>query len=431
VSASDEKSTWLPNLVGGVSIWKLGADLNQERFFDGRLLEPEVEGADSLPTRVVWNVDRLVPLKDARASHPEDVRVAIEAFLGCVERVGKELSSSTSGFRKFKDAFSVPSLEGEGEASYFYDPSQKKLFVSNWGASPRSIAGKGEVVFGYEAFGALLAATRAGLGGAAAAPGAPAAAAVADGAATPAPATGAGDDKKAEEEKKKDEEKEDDDDKRRPVWVWILAVIVGIAIVVMLLFFLRECREREQAEGADAGPDAALDAGTDAQGDAAADAASDADAATDADVDAAADAATDAAADAEADAGADAAADAGADAEADAGDDGSDGTGETPAGGDGPPAGGDGSGDGKIYLVPGGIGPGVSAPPQGATGIPYRSHFQPGAKSWRITKGAKYLNRSLKPRMNRGSFEVFLEPGASFSQVQVEWKDPSGKWHVH
>jgi hypothetical protein len=33
--------------------------------------------------------------------------------------------------------------------------------------------------------------------------------------------------------------------------------------------------------------------------------------------------------------------------------------------------------------------------------------------------------------MNAGSFEVFLEPGASFSQVQVEWKDAGGAWHVH
>src|SRR5262249_15140911 len=35
------KATWLPNLVGGVSIWKLARDLNETKFFDGRLLVPE------------------------------------------------------------------------------------------------------------------------------------------------------------------------------------------------------------------------------------------------------------------------------------------------------------------------------------------------------------------------------------------------------
>ena len=31
-------ATWLPNLVGGVSIWKLAVDLNEKKFFDGSLL---------------------------------------------------------------------------------------------------------------------------------------------------------------------------------------------------------------------------------------------------------------------------------------------------------------------------------------------------------------------------------------------------------
>ena len=420
--SSGGKATWLPNLVGGVSIWKLGADLNQARFFDGRLLEPEVEGADSLPTRVVWNVDRLVPLHEARTAHGDDVRVAIEALLGCVERVGKELSSSSSGFRKFKDAFSVPSLEGEGEASYFYDPANKKLFVANWGASPRSIFGKGEVVFGYEAFGELLAATRAGLGSGPAKVGGAAAA----GAESPAEPPGDATDAAADEKKAEDEKDKLDDGKSRPIWVWILAVLVGIAIIVALLFLLRECREREAGDAADAGPDSALDAGGDADADANADA-------TAADADASAADAGDAGPDADADAG-DAGPDADADAGADAGDDAA--TPEVDAGGEGDgsgetPSGGDGSGNGVIYVVPGGSGPGVGAPPQGAVGIPFRSHFQPGAKSWRLTKGAKILNRGLPPRMNKGSLEVFLEPGASFSQVQVEWKDAAGTWHVH
>ena len=46
------ESTWLPNLVGGVSIWKLAVDLNEPKFFDGRLLVPETEGSESLPVTV-------------------------------------------------------------------------------------------------------------------------------------------------------------------------------------------------------------------------------------------------------------------------------------------------------------------------------------------------------------------------------------------
>jgi len=121
----------------------------------------------------------------------------------------------------------------------------------------------------------------------------------------------------------------------------------------------------------------------------------------------------------------DAEADAGADAEADAEGEGEgEGTGDVKVGGDG-------SGNGQIYIVPRGSGPGTGAPPPTAIGIPFRSHSQPGATSWRITRGARHLHPQLGPRMNRGSFEVFLEPGSSFSDVQVELKDPSGRWHVH
>ena len=31
MTASDEHESWLPNLVGGVSIWKLAPDLNEEQ----------------------------------------------------------------------------------------------------------------------------------------------------------------------------------------------------------------------------------------------------------------------------------------------------------------------------------------------------------------------------------------------------------------
>ena len=59
---TEPNDSWLPNLVGGVSIWKLAPDLNEARFFDGRLLVPETEGSDSLPARVEWDLTGLVPL---------------------------------------------------------------------------------------------------------------------------------------------------------------------------------------------------------------------------------------------------------------------------------------------------------------------------------------------------------------------------------
>ena len=151
------KPNWLPNLVGGVSIWKLAQDLNQQRFFDGRLLVPETEGSESLPTTVTWDVASLVPLREARAKHPAETDKAVKDFLACLDVVSKELASSESGYFKFKDALTFPSgLDGAGEdGAYFFDPASGKLKVINWGASPREIAGSQKLVFGWEDWGAL------------------------------------------------------------------------------------------------------------------------------------------------------------------------------------------------------------------------------------------------------------------------------------
>ena len=61
-----KENTWLPNLVGGVSIWKLAVDLNEPKFFDGRLLVPETEGSESLPVTVRWDLTGLTPLLNYR-----------------------------------------------------------------------------------------------------------------------------------------------------------------------------------------------------------------------------------------------------------------------------------------------------------------------------------------------------------------------------
>src|SRR5512140_1172961 len=108
-----DKPVWLPNLVGGVSIWKLAPDLNEAKFMDGRLLVPETEGTDSLPSKVRWDVADLVPLKEARAAHAADVEGAVRDFFACLERVKIALSSEASGYAKYKDAFTVPSLDAE------------------------------------------------------------------------------------------------------------------------------------------------------------------------------------------------------------------------------------------------------------------------------------------------------------------------------
>ena len=79
-------ATWLPNLVGGTSIWKLGVDLNEAKFMDGRLLVPETEGSESLPVTVRWDLTGLVPLSEARAKHPEDSAAAIRDFQAALQR---------------------------------------------------------------------------------------------------------------------------------------------------------------------------------------------------------------------------------------------------------------------------------------------------------------------------------------------------------
>ncbi|HVJ90559.1 MAG TPA: hypothetical protein VM580_12210, partial [Labilithrix sp.] len=126
-------STWLPNLVGGTSIWKLAVDLNEAKFFDGSLLVPETEGSESLPVTVRWDLTGLVPLKEAREKYPEETLAATREFESALERVAEVFATPNSGFDKYKDAFTVPSLDADDGANYFFSPAKKKLFVINWG----------------------------------------------------------------------------------------------------------------------------------------------------------------------------------------------------------------------------------------------------------------------------------------------------------
>lgn len=136
---------WVPNLVAGVSVWGLADDLNAPPLFDGRLLEPDVDGPDTLPTAVEWDLTGLMPLADARARHPVKVALAVDAFLTCLRRAEAWLDDDGA---RFADAFTLPPLTSE---HYFYSPRSGRLFVKNWGATPHRAAGAEVHVLGPRA----------------------------------------------------------------------------------------------------------------------------------------------------------------------------------------------------------------------------------------------------------------------------------------
>ena len=406
-------ATWLPNLVGGVSIWKLAIDLNEAKFFDGRLLVPETEGSESLPVTVRWDLTGLVPLNEARATNPADVDAAVKDFQDALQRVAKVFATPNSGFDKYKTAFTVPSVDADDGGNYFYSPATKKLFVINWGASPRSMAGRAEYVFGYEDWGKAFkgkepiapSVSALAVGGGAGAAGA-AAVAAADAA-------------------KKDDKKEEkkDDGKKRAWWLWPLVALVAIGLVLLALFLLKACDEQAIHPNAEAGAEAAADdsaATADGASEAGGDAASTGDSAADAMADAMADAGADAA-------GADAAADGGKDGGKDGGhtstddDDDDDTDSDIELGPDGKPKPG-----GKVIITMGGS-------PGGGTvtakkGAPHRRHFQADAMKWRVSSGNEKVTRT-EQRGHR--YDVWLGKGKSFGGVGVEWQDKGGKWHAH
>jgi hypothetical protein len=420
---SEPLTTWLPNLVGGVSIWKLARDLNAPHLFDGRLLVPDTEGPDSLPSKVTWSLSGLVPLAEARASAPADVAQAITDFLARLEKVGLELKDSASGFHRFKEAFTVPGLDADGGAHYYFDAQTKKLCVINWGASPRAIAGAQSLVFGWQSFdkvagAAAVAAGAVAVAGASAA-GAPASPTTA--AAEAAPADEKPKDEKKDEEKKR-EEKEDAEPALlwgRPWWQWLLVLLAAAGIVALVLFLLRECNELSgstttDAASADSEAGAALEAG--ASSDGATDATLDGEAGADASPDATTGGAPEGSADAASDGPTDAKTDGASDAKSDARTDG----GAAGAGlGNGGPGVGVGVGPGNGVVVPG----------HDPGGLPHRFHFEPDAIRWRISAGQSMLDSSSPVEGVGQNFEVILKPGGSFDGVKVQWQDASGHWH--
>lgn len=424
-------STWLPNLVSGLSIWKLARDLNEPQFMDGRLLEPEVEGSDSLPVAVHWPTEDLLPLSDARAQHPEATQAAIQDFLSAIDRVRKTMGDEESGYTKYQDAFSVPSLEVDDGAHYYFDPEEEKLCVINWGASPRKLAGRRDAVFGYDSFDAMLA--QAGFAGAATATAAEAGGAGAEDAAAVPPPTAPAEESKAEAEPKAEEQEEKEDTEGRPWWHWLLLALLVVAFAVLVAVLLQRCND-ERADndaagnqGTRSGMGAGGDGGAGAKGKGGAGGA-----------------AVKAAAGGEGGAGGKGAGGkGGADGDGGAGGSGDDGEGGASGSGDGD---GDGDGDGEggpVVVVEGDGPPPVVVPGEGyvivegaprptaTSGIPFRAHSHPRAVAWRIKRGSQHLHPTLRPALREENFEVFLKPGRKFDQIEVEWRDAQGQWHSH
>jgi len=411
---SDPKATWLPNLVGGISIWKLAQDLNAARLFDGRLLVPETEGSDCLPVKVTWDLKDVLPLPEARGKHAAEVEQGLKDFGACLERVAKEFGDEKSGYHKFKEALTMPGGLGgitEGE-SYFYDPKSKKVVVINWGASPRAIAGQEVHVFGWVDWASLAAAGAAG--------------------AVTASTTKSKDASKPEE--KKEEEKKKKDDKPgpllwgRPLWQWALAALLALVLVLVVLFLLRSCdkgagTKDASVEGATFADGAPLPDGATLLADGGlllADGAvvpfggDGGDASADATVDGSTDGAT----------GDGGPKDASSDARKDGGlkrrlkdggiviiDD----------------------SDGDPIIIKGG-GPGGGFIILGSDGkpkqLPHRTDFQPDAVKWRIAEGVEFLHPGSPADGAGTTFTTVLRRDASFDDVRVEWQDKSGDWHT-
>lgn len=441
-----DQESWLPNLVGGVSIWKLAIDLNDPKFMDGRLLEPETEGSDSLPAKVTWDLTGMLPLAEARAAHPEKIEAAIADFFACLERVSEQLEDESSGYHKFREAFTVPGLDADGGAHYFYDVASHKLNVINWGASPRSIKQKRSFLFGYDSFRDLYqkegiepAAMGVGAGAIAAAVAGTENASLEPAVETAPEAQATGDASPAAKKESQEEEKKEEGGEEaegRPWWFWVLVVAGVIVLVVAILLLLQECNPDKTQKSANADNSGLVD-GADAG-------ATDVDAGLDAGTDAGALATGGKGGAGGAGGGGGKGGGGGAGGKGGAGGDGgsdgqggSNGQGGSKGQGGGPPGpptpapgvvpgGGAGTAGGNVIIVPSRPGP-VSPVPMPAGDV-HRAHDQPGAIAWRVAKGYQNVSDAL---LSGTTYHVFLKPGVSFNDITVQWQDRNGKWHNH
>lgn len=421
---SETNATWLPNLVGGVSIWRLAALLNAPQFFDGRLVVPENEGSEGLPATVRWDLSGLVPLAEAQKAHPDDTAAAIAELRACLERVAKAFSTPSGELDAYAEAFTLPTLEADGGANYLYSAAKKKVYVIHWGASRGSSDGKAKDVARYEDWARAFAGReRGGEGPAALRPNGEGAAALQPNGTNHERTRDASATKNAA-------------DSTRPWWTWPLVALIAISLMLVGLILLRDDDDPPGLSAADATPGATADAQAgSATEPARADPSADATPPTPVSGDLASGA--DASADASADATIEGDASPSADATIDASPTATRATGGVSDGGsasndrddeDGEPAGrasgGPGHGDGKVTVI---VGP-AGAATGGAKNGPHRRHDQREAIRWRIAAGYDRVSRT-EQRERR--FDVWLGPGRTFEGVRVEWQDASGKWRAH
>jgi outer membrane protein OmpA-like peptidoglycan-associated protein len=144
---------FLPNLAGGISIWRRAEELNRPELLDGRLVVPMTDGPENLPVRVVWDVSGLVPLAEARRTRPGEARAAVADFVACLDRTARALERSA--YAHYREALTIPDLDGAGAASYFYDPGSGRLRVIHWGASAREIGAADASAVGLLRFGEI------------------------------------------------------------------------------------------------------------------------------------------------------------------------------------------------------------------------------------------------------------------------------------
>ncbi len=408
-------ATWLPNLVGGVSIWKLASELNAPNFFDGRLLIPVTEGSESLPVTVRWDLTGLLPLHEARARSPLDVDRALTELRDALGSIAAVFATPDSGFEHYKSAFTIPALEADDGRHYLYSVAKKKVYIINWGASPRAMIGRAEHVFSYEDWATKFAPQS---------PLVPAAASLSRLASSSFGTVGghrevarlariAGEIGSSEPPVAQGPRVHG---KARAWWTWPLVALLTLSVALLAVFVLKTCEAQVSTASGSSGAPLPRQASSDfpmsdgGQAETRRPIAAVHDAGPTLDVSAGiSDASSDGST-------ADAAKEsARSSAEEDDDDDGTH-LGSAAVGS-------------KVTLMAGGSAGGSDSGSGPAAKLgPFRRHIQAEAVKWRITSGNDKVARSESQAKR---FDVWLAPGRTFQGVGVEWQDKSKKWHPH
>lgn len=402
MTQGESNESWRPHLVRGVSIWRLTAELNTPELFAGRLLVPTVAEHDG-EELAGWDLEGLVPFRDAQAKWPSQVQLAAADLHVVFDRVARIIVKEGGPLEEFRTALTLPPIGAAEEANYFYAPSSKKLFVRNWGAIP---PGDGKT-FTHDGWRKIFREVGA------ASPSAMAMAA----AKLDAPIDAPRESSPAASLEPSDQEKEETPaptTPRKPVkkqtwWSLPLAllslIVAGLVGVLSFRTFQEGTTTPVRSVARVAVPVATPDAGADASS-----TTDIADASTHTESDAGALETEDASADA----------DASSDASTDDDDDDDDASSDAGV-----------SDDERTTKVIVSIGPAAGGADPDAPNTkagPHRRHDQPDALKWRVASGTENVART-EQRPHR--FDVWLATGKSFESVRIEWEDATGKWHAH